>query len=140
MFAKYLEENTGKKVLVRNAMGALYKDKKYNLLQYPYIPSSIKKVYRITIFDEIYEKNPREPRTLNQISRNLFKNLRNGNEGKFEEKIFFRREIEKNSIDKLSATKFVRYIKEVSKFINHLSIIDQDRYIIETLKYSEYLK
>ena len=30
MFANYLEEKTGKKVLVRNAMGALYKDKGYN--------------------------------------------------------------------------------------------------------------
>ena len=142
-FANYLEEKTGKKVLVRNAMGALYKGKGYNLLQYPYIPSSIKKVYRITIFDEIYEKNPSKPKTLNQLSRILFRNLRNGNEDKYEQKIFYRREIEKNSVDKLSATKFVKAIKEgrdVSKFINHLSIIDQDRYIIETLKYSEYLK
>jgi hypothetical protein len=143
MFAKYLEEKTGKNVLVRNAPGALYKDKGYNLLQYPYIPLLIKKVYRLTILDEKYEKSPSKPKTLNQLSRILFRNLRNGNEDKYEQKIFYRREIEKNSVDKLSATKFVKAIKEgedVSKFINHLSKSDQDKYISETLKYSEYLQ
>lgn len=143
LFAKYLEEKTGKKVLVRNAMGALYNGQGYNLLRYPYIPSSIKKVYRLTILDEKYEKNPRKPKKLKEIQRISYKNLRDGNEDKYEEKIFFRREIEKNNIDKLSATKFVEAMKEgrdVSKFINHLSESDQDRYIIETLKYSEYLK
>ena len=141
MFANYLEEKTGKKVLVRNAFGALYEGKGYNLLNYSYIPSSVKKVYRITIFDEIYEKNPRKPKTLKEIQRIFFYNLRK-EEDKYEEKIFFRREIEKNNIDKLSATKFVRAIKEgrdVSKFINHLSESDQKKYISETLKYSEYL-
>ena len=107
------------------------------MLNYSYIPSSVKKVYRITIFDEIYEKNPRKPKTLKEIQRIFFNNLRK-DEDKYEEKIFFRREIEKNSVDKLSATKFVKAIKEgsdVSKFINHLSESDQDRYIIETQKY-----
>ena len=124
MFAKYLEEKTGKKVLVRNAMGARYKGIGYNLNRYSYIPSSIKKVYRISILDEKYEKGPLKPKSLNQLARIFFRNLRNGNEDKYEEKIFFRREIEKNSVDKLSATKFVKAIKEgenVSKFINHLS-------------------
>ena len=143
MFAKYLERKTGKIVLVKNAMGALYKGKGYNLRHYPFVPASVKNVFRITILDEIYENTPPKTKTLKQIQRIFFKNLRNGNEDKYEEVIFYRREIEKDSLDKLSATKFVKAIrdgKDVSKFINHLTQRDQEKYIRETLKYSEYLR
>ena len=146
MFADYLEKKTGKKVIVRNARGALYKDKGYNLLQYTYIPNTVKRVYRIRILDEKYEKNNslKNPKDLKKINRMFFRNLRDGiNEYKYQEKIFFRTKIEQKDEDKLSATKFVNAMvkgKDVSKFINHLSPKDQKRYVRKTLKhYGTYL-